>query len=386
MKQIINVREWGAAGDGIQNDHPYIQKVLNEAQNRIVFIPEGDYRIADTLKVPSNTEIHVDPKARLFHCESKPKHQGEFLLSNQNTVEGNENITIIGGIWDGNYDGLNNNKPADLFAPDAWSGAMINFQNVKNLRLQDMTIQNSVVYYVRMGGVDGFHIENICFKARQLAFNQDGLHFHGGCRNGVVRNILALDHETNDDLIALNADDSVARLENRDLYMGDIENITFENITAEDCYTFVRMASVTSHIRNITMKNIRCGCRMYAINMDALRYCRTPLFKEEEYPNGCGAIENIHIEDMHVYSSAENSIQPLICAEARCKNFKIEGFERVLSKDVHPQANPTIQARNLVNTEITVVRNGQPSAYQLSEKKDCIQLYGTFDSIAIESH
>ncbi len=385
MERIINVREAGAMGNGIQDDYPFIQRALDEAANAVVFIPEGTYRITETLKVSSNTEIRADQNAHLFHCGSKPKHHGDFLLSNKNVTDGDENITVIGGVWDGNYDGKNNNKHPDLFAEDAWSGAMFNFQNVKNLHLEDLTLENSVVYYVRMGGVDGFHIENIRFRAKQLAFNQDGLHFHGGCRNGVVKNIVAYDNETNDDFIALNADDSTARLENRDLYMGDIENITFENIRAENCYTFVRMASVTSRIRNITMKNIYCGCRMYAVNMDALRYCKTPLFKEEEYPNGCGAIENIKIENMRVFSTAKDSIQPLICAESLCKNFRIEGFERVLSKDVHPDANPTIQARNLTNTQITVAHNGKTSVYPLRYKQDSIQLYGTFDSIQIES-
>ena len=384
MKRVINVLEAGALGNGIQDDHPFIQKVLDEAENAVVIIPEGVYRITQTLKVSSNTEIRADQNARLFHCGSTVKHQGDFLLSNKNVVEGNENISVSGGIWDGNFDGKNNNKNPDLFAPNAWSGAMVNFQNVKNLRLENMKLENSVVYYVRMGGVDGFHIENIRFGAKQLAFNQDGLHFHGGCRNGVVKNIVACDNETNDDFIALNADDSTARLENRDLYMGDIENITFENISAENCYTFVRMASVTSHIRNITMKNIRCGCRQYAINMDALRYCRTPLFEEDEYPEGCGNIENIYIEDIKVYSTAE-AIHPLICAESRCHNFKIKDFERVVSRDVHPLANPTIHARNLTDTDITVTRGNEKSVYALRCKRDSVQLFGTFDTIEIES-
>jgi len=124
---------------------------------------------------------------------------------------------------------------------------------------------------------------------------------------------------------------------------------------------------------------------MYAINMDALRYCKTPLFKEDEYPKGCGAIENISIENMKVYSSAVETIQPLICAESLCKNFKIKGFERVLDKDVHPEANPTIQARNLTDTEIVVGLNGETHQYHLGCKQDTIQLYGTFDSIQIES-
>ena len=106
-----------------------------------------------------------------------------------------------------------------------------------------------------------------------------------------IENVRALtDGQTNDDMLALNADDSLERLENRGLLRGPIENLTFRNVFAENCYTAIRMLSVTAYIRNIRFENIRCGCRNYAINMDAARYCRTPLFDAKDYPNGVGDI------------------------------------------------------------------------------------------------
>lgn len=385
MKKIFNAIDFGVRGDGIQDETPFLQEAVNAAKGNILTIPDGTYRIVDTLKLPSDTEIHASEHARIFHCGSKQKKRGDFLVSNQDVVNGNENISICGGIWDGNFDGINNDKHPDLFCEDAWSGSMFNFQHVKNLHLENMKIVNSVVFYVRMGKVDTFHIENIELGAEKLSYNQDGLHFGGGCRNGVVRNIRCLDNETNDDLIALNADDSIVRLENRDLTRDDIENILFENIFADNCYTFTRMLSVTHSIRNITFRNIHCGCRVHAINMDAARYCRTPLFKEEEFPDGCGNIENIIIEGMHVYASEAGASQPLIVAETRCKNFCIKDFKRDMEKDAAVSPGPTIFARNLKDTVFGITEKGEEQEYLLKGKADVLEKYGTFEELRIET-
>lgn len=55
-------------------------------------------------------------------------------------------------------------------------------------------------------------------------------------------------------MLALNADDCMTRLENLDLLRGPIENLSFKNIFADDCYTGIRMLSVKageSEIRTI---------------------------------------------------------------------------------------------------------------------------------------
>jgi hypothetical protein len=164
----------------------------------------------------------------------------------------------------------------------------------------------------------------------------------------LIENITALTRgQTTDDMIALNADDSLERLENRDLLRGPIENLTFRNIYAEDCLTGIRMLSITAPIRNIRFENIRFGCQAYAINMDAARYCRTPLFKSEDYPSGVGAISNIVIDGMEVWKSG-NSVYdelPLICNETNTENVIVRNFRRNMELDQKPSV-PVIRTRN----------------------------------------
>ena len=117
-----------------------------------------------------------------------------------------------------------------------------------------------------------------------------------------MKNIRALTRgQTNDDMIALNADDCVQRVENFDLSRAAIEDITFENIYAENCYTVVRVLSVTAPIKNIIIKNVYAGYRNYVINADGARYCRTPLFNEKDYPSGVGCISNFVMENVVVH-------------------------------------------------------------------------------------
>ena len=344
----VNVKDFGAKGDGVVDDSPAIQRALDSGAP-VIEIPDGNYRIVTTLKVSSHTRIVAAKNARVFSCGDTPKHQGDFLLTNSDFENGNTQISICGGIWDGNNTGKYNTKNPDLFAPDAWSGTVLNFFNVTNLVLENLIVANSVVYYIRFGKIDNFVIRNIGFLSDTPAFNQDGLHFSGYCRNGVIENVTALtDGQTNDDMLALNADDSMERLENRGLLRGPIENLTFRNVFAENCYTVIRMLSITAPIRNIRFENIHCGCRMYAINMDAARYCRTPLFDGKDYPNGVGAISNVVIDGMEVWKSDDCEL-PLIVNETNSENITVRNFRRDMARDKCPDA-PTILTRNTIPT------------------------------------
>lgn len=383
-KFSCNIIDYGAIGDGLTDDSVSIQNALDSDSRRII-IPKGDYRIRQTLLVPSNKEIIISDGAKLIHCGETPRRRGDFLLSNADTINGNVNITIRGGTWDGGYGGTYAVKSDDLFDSDACSGACLNFVNVKNLILEDMIVANSVIYYIRMARLENFVIRNISFFSDQKSYNQDGLHFGGCVKNGFVENIRAISKgQTNDDMIALNADDSVERLENRDLIRGDIENIYFRNIYAEDCYTAIRMLSVTAAIRNIKIENIECGCRTYAINMDGARYCRTPLFKENDYPNGVGIIENVEINNMKIYTTESNSTAPaLIHCESNCENFIINGLERVTEKDWNPN-KPTLLCKNVVNTYVETITNNVKSEHKLENKDDILQINIPFDTLFIK--
>ncbi|MFA7674183.1 MAG: hypothetical protein WCY62_10080, partial [Clostridia bacterium] len=192
------------------------------------------------------------------------------------------------------------------------------------------------------------------------------------------------DGQTNDDMIALNADDSIERLENRDLARGDIENIYIKDIYAKNCYTAIRMLSVNSAIRNIRIENVHCGCRYYAINMDGARYCATPLFKEEEYPKGSGMIENITVSNMNIYSmEGRFSVRALILCETRCKNFTITDLTRITEKDFYHD-RPTFLARNTVDMRVETEKDEEKTCTLLKDKEASIVCNGSFKRLYLD--
>lgn len=357
MKETVY--KWGAVGDGVHDDYAAIQAALDSGIGEVV-IPQGIYCISRTLRVHSDTKITADRAAKLVMKSAERRRRNEFLLSNADTVEGNKNITITGGIWDGNNTAPENKKP-DLFDRDGYSGAVLNFCGVDGLTLSDMVVANSVTFNIRMSRLHHFHIENIDFISDKFGVNQDGLHFGGDVKHGFIKNIRALSYgQTNDDLLAFNADDSVERVENLDLSRAAIEDVTVDTIYAENCHTLIRMLSVTAPIRNIRIKNVYGGFRCNAINADAARYCRTPLFCEEEHPAGVGEISNVQIENFScipVYSLADDFggtkavPRTAILLESLADEFHISGF-RLLNASASMNPCCALYARHLFGEEI----------------------------------
>lgn len=374
-----SVIDFGARGDGVNDDFDAIQSGLNAAAGGILFVPAGDYRVGGTLRIPSDTALYCNSQAHLFLNPQRDLRRGDFLLTN---AEGPcRNITVVGGVWDGSYDGENVTKPSNLFDPDGWSGALIGFSRVDGLKLRDMRLQNSTTYYMRFDRVQNFEFDNLTFCAKQLAFNQDGLHFGGGCRNGVVRRIFALDGETNDDLIALNADDSIERIENLDMTRDTIENISFEEIFADNCYTAVRMLSVNNPIRHISFKNVSCGCRIYAVNMDSARYCQTPLFDEADYPDGVGNIEDISFDGFTVFDSGRQENIPLFMVESRCRNFTVKNFRRNTAAEHNEKSRTLLHVAHLPHTAVTM--DGKTT--MLETAADVLDTNEVFTELSIET-
>ncbi len=364
-----SVKDFGAYGDGIHDDFASLQKAFDSGEKEI-HIPTGIYNISGTLKVHSDTDIIADKTAKIVMKSKERRKRNEFLLSNANPDTGNKNISITGGIWDGNNTQQENAKP-DLFDKTGYSGAALNFVNIDGLVLRDMVVANSVTFYIRTSKIHNFVMEDISFVSDKRGWNQDGIHFGGDVKHGTVRNIRALSYgQTTDDMIALNADDSIERVENLDLVRDAIEDITFENIFAECCLTVIRMLSVTAPIRNIRFKNIYGGFYGYAINADAARYCRTPLFKEEDYPEGVGAISDITIENFTVtpkeYFTNGASVFPRTALrfETGMDNFRISGF-RYLADEETVKICPALEAGNLVNCELTV--DGKKHTFKAKE-------------------
>ncbi len=361
----------GVCADGRSECSKAFQAAIDEAQRqgKVLYIPQGVYIVSHTLRLPSDFSLIAHPNARVKLDGERRKHRGDYLLTNADPENGNCNISITGGVWDGNNQGPGNAKPEDIFEENAYSGAALNFAGVDGLILRDLIVANSVTYNIRICRTEHFTIENIGFLSDVPAHNQDGIHFNGHVRHGVVRNIRALSKgQTNDDLIAFNADDSMERCENVGMVRGPIEDVLVEDIFAEDCHTILRFLSTEAPIRNVTVRNIYGGYRCYAINIDGARYCRTPLFREDEFPEGCGLMENVLIERMTCFETMAND-RPAICLESRAKNFAVRGFD-LLPSTGSARKNCALMARNIIDAHI--VADGVE--HVVSTKKDVLEI------------
>ncbi len=316
------------------DDFPAFQQALDADVSRVV-VPAGQYRLSKGLRIGSNTYLLAHPGARIAFGDGAGTTKDDFLLTNRDFAAGNGNIRIEGGVWHGN----NAANPRGPDAPESYSGVMVNFTNVKDLTLRDMTLVDAESYFIRFGGVHRFLVEDISFEITNLRPNQDGVHISGGCSDGIIRRIRGLGSRTpNDDMVALLADDALHRAQNLNgAFNAPIRRIRIENLRASSCHSFVRLLSVDHPIEDVEISDVAGGCVCSAINMDACRDCRVQLFREEDRPGGVGSITNIRMSDFNVYKASDSSRQPLIDFRTHVDTFCIERFRRDAARDCSPQ-------------------------------------------------
>jgi len=359
----VNVKDFGAIGDGEHDDGAAFQAAI-DAESSLVVIPSGKYKIGRPLFLGSDIKISAHDDAHIRLADNVCVKRGDFLLSNKNPGTGDRNIELEGGICDGNNQG--NPRLGELFDPDCVSGTLINFRNVKNLVMSGMVLRDPEAYYIRICEIDGFVIEKIRFEAEHMSKNQDGIHMAGFCKNGVIRYLKAVGEATNDDFLAFNADDCITRRENLDTICGPIENIKVYDVEAENCFTFIRMLSVDSAISSIDISNIRGGCKHFFLNMDGARYCRTPLIPvdSERFTAGAGDINNISISDADIEFLGD--VKARICNETNLANVKIKNF---CSKD--ERKIPCVTAVNCKKSSFVFQGINKVTAEKIISESSC---------------
>lgn len=101
---FLNVKDFGAVGDGVNDDAFAISAAL-AGGNKRVYIPEGNYRVRSYLRVQSNTEIEMHPKAVILNDLTSTGNtvflNGIYGDANYSSgYSGDGNITIRGGTID----------------------------------------------------------------------------------------------------------------------------------------------------------------------------------------------------------------------------------------------------------------------------------------------
>ena len=250
-------------GDGIHDDTLTLQAMLDGCGVVTVDKP-GTYLISKTLIVYSNTRFILSPGAKLL---AAPLSRCA-LIENEHFAGGgrDENIEIVGGIWDGNCDemGLDANYETehrldDPYDPKLFKGKLIRFAHVDRLVLTRMTVRNPVSYGVQIADAYGFVVRDIIFDYNSHFGTTDGIHVNGPASDGVIEN---LSGTTNDDLVSLTAYDEP----HAEVTMGNIENIYIHNLCGHYGYSGIRLLSGEGyHLKGIRIDGLYGTFRHHAI-------------------------------------------------------------------------------------------------------------------------
>jgi len=254
-------------GDGIHDDLPAIQELLDIQAYVCLPVPQKNYLISGPIKLNSNQELKLDRFTRV----KLDDYSNCCMLENKNTDAGDRNIKISGGIWDMNH---KNQRPNPTHYADKEKGEVLfwdwfhtpgnfdpngkqpvktyigfcmQFFNIDGLIISDITIENPITYGINVAYTHNFTIENIrfdYFEGSPKLWNMDGIHIEGGCKNGYIHNLHGTCH---DDTVALTTDDII---------YGDIENITVDGIYGQNSHSAVRLLSRTHKLKNIHITNV----------------------------------------------------------------------------------------------------------------------------------
>ena len=130
-------------GDGIHDDTTGIQALL-DAMTSAVYLPPAPkhYLISRTLIIHSGQTLRLDP----FTVIRLAPHSDTVMITNDDHDNGNENIALVGGIWD-----MDNRQQAPnpfpimgqaalttAYAPARFIGVLMRFNRVRNLVLDDI--------------------------------------------------------------------------------------------------------------------------------------------------------------------------------------------------------------------------------------------------------
>src|SRR5215207_8735370 len=224
---VLNVRSFGATGDGKTLDAPAINRAIDAAAAKgggMVFFPAGDY-LSTSIRLKSNVSLYLDQGATIVAASPKDGHKYDPPEPNdsdqfqdfghthwQNSLIwgiGLENVSIVGPgkifgeglVRSGN--GSRSRELADQLRgkapegrtrgkfgyPDArdavesgWGNKAISLKLCRNVVIRDVTIRKGGHFAILATGVDNLTVDNV-----KIDTDRDGMDIDC-CRNVRISN------------------------------------------------------------------------------------------------------------------------------------------------------------------------------------------------------
>lgn len=220
--RFFNVRDFGATGDGVTLDTASLNKTIDachSAGGGIVYLPPGTY-LSGTVVLKSNVTFYLEAGATLLGSKNisdyTPQIQkaGDGIFQQDLTdadayhlvfARDAENIRLTGtGKIDGQGQAfwVPKEQANDWRALHPRPSPMLEFYNCRNLRIEEIRLENSAGWTLRPIHCDNVFIQGISVKNPFYGPNTDGMD-PTCCHNVVIANCII---DTGDDSICLKSE------------------------------------------------------------------------------------------------------------------------------------------------------------------------------------
>ena len=396
-RPILNVKSFGAVGDGVAMDTATLQAAIDactQAGGGTVWVPAGNY-VAGTLHLKSNVTLSLDHGAAILGSQDRTDYPVEGLRPAR---EGNSecflyaedavNIRLEGlGVIDGR------GQP-EFFPKRAGPGGkdnrprLIRFENCRNVTFSGLTYKNPAFWGVHLVDCKDVHFSSITVRMRNNHSNNDGLDIDG-CENVLIENC---DIVSGDDAICLKSSKGPCRKitvrnckvasNTAALKFGTSSYGGFIDIDVSNCWFYdcpmgaIKLQSVDGgRLENVSISRIvmeEVGCpifirlgnrgRTYTANTKTGAY-QGPDVKPEGA--GVGSIKNIRISDVVATVTIEDREK---AARAKYKGVKVNktagltDSERSKAGPIMIAGIPGHDVENVVLENIAISFPGQGTA------------------------
>jgi polygalacturonase len=255
LPTVFNVRQTGATGDGKTLDTAAIQKALDDcgsAGGGIVEFPAGKY-LSQPIVLHSRTTLQIDAGAVLQATDARadfenPQKTNTFkpFISGTNlqdvVIQGPGTIDGAGGRWWGPAEEARRKHPGYVLPRPC----LIVLSNCTDVRVQDITLQNSPLTHLAPTACENVIISNVVVETPGWTANTDAID-PINCRHVLITKCRV---EAGDDDICIK---STRVMPGREF--------ASEDITVTDCvllrgHGMSIGAATVGGVRNVTVRNL----------------------------------------------------------------------------------------------------------------------------------
>ena len=300
--KAINVREHGAAGDGITLDQPALQRIIDQCSatgGGVVWFPPGAYRTG-TLELRNGVRLHLSAGATILASTNREHYPGRAVVQATDV----QDIGLTGqGVIDGQ---------GHFAGARDWRHNCINMENCRHVLVDGIRTVNAgawTQHYIRCVGLT---IRNVTVRSLRPGRNNDGIDL-SGCEEVRIEGCTVI---SDDDAIVIKS--QRAERVNRNIEvigntchtyrgafkLGTETRGTYRNLLCRDltCYgsKAVELYSVDgSETHGIVVENVRGHDALVAINIRLGARLRPSYWAKGLEPK-VGHLRNIRIRNVEV--------------------------------------------------------------------------------------